>query len=145
VLRNPLVRTFQSLADVNSIHSLNKTSVRKYANDTFKHQNVLTRSLLCKPDGELSLDDLERAKDIMQKRCTVAVLPDHEKVIHAYENLFDIRLSTDMRTCIINQLSDIWKRTQKTEVHLGAFVNSEILRQTNSMDMELFLYATKNE
>jgi len=143
VLRNPLLRTLQSLADENGIHSINKTSMKKYIESALEQHNVMTRSLLCKPNGKLNHDDLERAKDIMQKRCTVAILPDHENTIHSYEKHFDIELSTDMRTCVINQLSESWRKTQNSQVHLIAFQNSELLRQTNSMDMELFLNATQ--
>lgn len=149
-VENPFIRaitSFYDKQDPNNVHfseDLIGLYVEEYLESSLLDNNVLTRSLLCKPnDHPLNNNDLTAAKSILDQVNTISVFDHYESIMKIQPEFIKVI----NKKCV--KSDNIKKRTSRglEEYHgLLQIVDKylENLKKANEYDMHLYSYVLNN-
>lgn len=66
-----------------------KMTIEEYAESPLLESNFITRSLVNKMEGALSMEDIETAKEILKRKCVIGLMQEFDTSIELYNDAFD--------------------------------------------------------
>jgi len=146
-IENPLIRAVKSFRDRQDPNSpyfnqeLVGLKVEEYLNSSLLEHDVLTRSLLCKPDHyPLNKNDLKAAKSILKRVRTISVFDQYESVMNIQSKLMEVM---DKKKCVqssrrkettTRQLEEYFDLLKTVDTFLP------LLTDANKLDIHLYSY-----
>ena len=123
---------------------LSKMSIEEYAMSASMENNWMTRFLVNKKGGKLTIEDLNVAKEIIKRKCVVGLFEKMEESLIRFEIYFGWRaeMSSKQKKCEKKLLENGDERHDHPIVEKGT-KGWKALMQQNRFDMELYQYAVK--
>jgi len=148
VMRNPVVRVVQEYLTLLNEKKTSARNVAAYVNSPTYIDNRQTRTLICKPAGEINENDFNTAKFIITNMSVLSMYQDYSNSFRHYREAFSWRsddttkvLATDSNQCIEDEfLKSASRTTEGLEKRLGEKDVVKNVRDKNEFDMKLYLY-----
>merc|ERR1711862_935347 len=142
LLQNPAVRIFEEYKRFKYEKSGSQLNLDEYLNTSLVKNNAIVRSILCKPLGQITNDDMKNVKKILdEKFFHVDLFRNYAQSIKIIEDSFKLKLETSRSKkysrCIQDHFTAIAQR--KSDV-LDSDFNDNILSifKSNIFDFSIY-------
>lgn len=151
MLRHPIERATsyfyyiaKAIGDENYSPLFENISIEQYASthEDRPEFNYLTKMLsnnVDKTSQQLTLDDLNQAKEILEKKVLIGLLSEKEESIHRFGNFFGWTLDSGTNFCHHDMIE--WEQAETHPEITPTDTAWNLLWKKNAYDMDLFSYA----
>lgn len=152
IVRNPLARSVQSFIEKQNRKSskydkkISHMNISSYIQNYVHEHNFLTRVITCKFEGNLYGNDLKHAKEFLDSNSVaVGVFPNHAGLVRNFQTHLKLNMSDSMQKCVDELLQNAWKSCNENAMHLLLSDNSDMLREANEYDIQLFMHILEKD
>jgi hypothetical protein len=124
---------------------LSELAINEYFESGLAENNWMTRFLINEPTkGELTMDDLNLAKEILRRKCLVGLLREKGESFARFERYFGFPLKNDeQKECHEKKLQYAWPQKHRHEEVEENTPLWDLIVSHNVYDVELYRYASE--